>query len=83
MMDLTTKESGNWANSMVSENLSGIMAKNTKVIIKMGSDTVKENTLSRAVDGMRESGSLVYNQEAENIAKVSTLLKENGKKASF
>jgi maltose-binding protein MalE len=36
MMDLTTKESGNWANSMVSENLSGIMAKNTKVIIKMG-----------------------------------------------
>ena len=83
MMDLTTKESGNWANSMVSENLSGIMAKNMKVIIKMGSDTVKENTLSRAVDGMRESGSLVYNQEAENIAKVSTLLKENGKKASF
>ena len=82
-MDLTTKESGNWANSMVSENLSGIMAKNMKVIIKMGSDTVKENTLSRAVDGMRESGSLVYNQEAENIAKVSTLLKENGKKASF
>lgn len=77
------KESGNWANSMVLENLSGKMVKNTKVITKMGSDTVKENTRSRAVVGMKESGSLVYNQEAENIAKVSTLLKENGKKASF
>jgi hypothetical protein len=68
---------------MVLVFFSGLMVKNTKAIIKMGSDMVKENTYLRAKGGMRESGSLVYNQEVENIAKVLTQLKASGKKVSF
>jgi len=49
----------------------------------MDSNMAKENTLLKAKGGMKESGSLVYNQETENTTKVLTQLKASGKKVSF
>lgn len=68
---------------MALANLCGQMAINMRVTTKMDLGMAKENTLLRAKDGMKENGSLVHNQEMENIAKVSTWCKESGKKDNF